>query len=225
MLKTNPREILSAIGLVVERGRRLRTSQRVSLSALGLAHPERVDYQPSGWLSLRSALRPADVSPSDVFADIGCGKGRIVYQAARRYPFGKVIGIELSPDLCKVAEANVNAHRERLRCPNVEIATADALEWPIPDDLSFAYMFSPFTGETFRAFIDRLIASHDRAPRRLRLLYVNPEEHEALMATGRFRELPLPRTLIARVKRYSTDWARLYELTGRGAATRAPASP
>ena len=39
-------------------------------------------------------------------------------------------------------------------------------------------MFRPFTGETLSRLVERLIASHDRAPRRLRLLYVNPEPEE-----------------------------------------------
>lgn len=207
-------EIIRGLSLALERGRRLSTSERVALSELGLHHPERVDYQPSGWLSLRAALRPSEVGPRDVFADIGCGKGRIVYQAARRYPFRRVIGVELSPTLAEVARANVAANRDRLRCREVEIVASDALEWELPDDLSFAYMFRPFTGATFDAMIQRLTESYDRAPRRLRILYVNPEEHERLVASGRVRELPLGRGLIARARRYPADWARLYEITG-----------
>lgn len=209
MLRTPSLEV---VALVLERARRLRTSERVPLAALGLGHPERVDYQPSGWLSLRALLRPEEVGPADVFADIGAGMGRVVYQAARRYPLKRVIGVELSPDLAEQARANIERHRSRLRCGDVEIETSDALTWEVPDDLTIAYMFRPFTGATFERMAERLIASYDRAPRRLRILYVNPEEHESLMATGRVREVPLRSSLIARIKRYSPDWARLYEV-------------
>jgi SAM-dependent methyltransferase len=223
--RTRPRELASAVGLLLERANRLGTSERVKLSELGLGHPERVDYEPSGWLALRSALAPSEVRPEDVFADVGCGKGRVVYQAARFYPFRRVIGVELSSRLSEQARANVERHRSRLRCKEVEIVTADALAWDIPDELTFVYMFRPFTGTTFARMLERLIASYDRAPRSLRVLYVRPEEHERVMASGRVEELPLRRSLIARLRRYPDDWARMYEIRGRDAATRAGASP
>ncbi|MBA3264057.1 MAG: methyltransferase domain-containing protein [Thermoleophilaceae bacterium] len=131
----------------------------VQLATVGLAHPERVDYHPSGWLSLRALLRPSEVGPDDVFADIGAGKGRVVYQAARRYGLKRVIGVELSPELAAEARANIERHRRRLRCHDVEIVTSDALAWEVPDDLTIAYMFRPFTGATFHGVIEKLIAS------------------------------------------------------------------
>ena len=203
---------LELIALGLERVRRLSTSARVPLSSLGLAHPERVDYQPSGWLSLRLLLHRRDVQSDDVFADIGAGMGRVVYQAARRYRFKRVIGVELSPDLADLARANLERHRRRLRCKDVRIETTDALAWEIPDDLTVAYMFRPFTGAIFEGTIERLIASYDRSPRRLRIAYVRPEAHDWLMATGRVRELPLPRSILPRLLRYEPGWARVYEL-------------
>jgi hypothetical protein len=69
----------------------------------------------------------------------------------------------------------------------VEIVTADVLDWPIPDDLSVAYFYNPFVGEIFHTVVTRLIESFDRHPRRLRILYVNPREHQYLLSTGRIR--------------------------------------
>jgi SAM-dependent methyltransferase len=204
---------LGRIALGLERARRLSTSSRVSLASLGLAHPERVDYQPSGWLSLRLLLRKRDVGRDDVFADIGAGMGRVVYQAARRYRFKRVIGVELSPDLASRARANLERNERKLRCTDVRIDTTDALAWEVPDDLTVAYMFRPFTGAIFEGMVERLIESYDRAPRRVRIVYVKPEAHDWLMATGRVRELPRPRKLAPRLLRYAPDWARVYELT------------
>jgi hypothetical protein len=212
MLKTTTLHMLS---VTVERLRGLHTSQVVQLATVGLAHPERIDYHPSGWLSLRAALHPSDVGPDDVFADIGAGKGRVVYQAARRYGLKRVIGVELSSDLADEARANLERNRERLRCHDVQIVTSDAVAWQVPDDLTIAYMFCPFTGATFRGVVDNLIASYDRAPRRLRIVYLNPEEHDELIATGRVRQLPMRNSLIPRLQRYDHDWARLYEVIPR----------
>jgi hypothetical protein len=212
MLKLTSLHILS---VTVERLRGLHTSQVVQLATVGLAHPERIDYHPSGWLSLRAALHPSDVGPDDVFADIGAGKGRVVYQAARRYDMKRVIGVELSPELAGEARANLERNRRRLRCGDFEIVASDALAWDVPDDLTIAYMFCPFTGATFRGVIDNLIASYDRAPRRLRIVYLNPEEHDELLSTGRVRELPMRNGLIPRLQRYDEGWARVYEVTPR----------
>jgi hypothetical protein len=48
-----------------------RTDGLVELTDLGLQSEHRLPYYPSGWLTLRRALRRADVSPRDVFIDFG----------------------------------------------------------------------------------------------------------------------------------------------------------
>ncbi len=55
-------------------------------------HPDRVWYQASGWTYLRRVLPPREVGAGDVFLDMGSGKGRVLLQAAQRYPFARVIG-------------------------------------------------------------------------------------------------------------------------------------
>lgn len=50
-----------------------------------------------------------------------------------------------------------------------------------------AFLFNPFTGQTFTTVVDHLLASVDRNPRSLRIIYVGPREHRRLMATGRIR--------------------------------------
>jgi hypothetical protein len=113
----------------------------------------------------------------------------------------------------------VQRHDRRLRCEDVQVVTSDALSWEVPDDLTVAYLFRPFTGAIFEGMVERLIASYDRTPRRLRIVYVKPEGHDALVATGRVRELRRPRKLIPRLLRYESDWARLYEVIPRSSAS------
>ena len=50
----------------------------------------------------------------DVFLDLGAGKGRMLL-AASRYPFRRVIGVELSDRLAAIARSNVAAFRLRAR--------------------------------------------------------------------------------------------------------------
>jgi SAM-dependent methyltransferase len=150
----------------------------------GLEHPERAPYASSPWWVLHWLLPRSLVKPGDMFVDYGCGRGRIVIAAARRYRFAEVIGIDISRHFTYTARMLVERER-RLRSP-VRIETGDAAEFEVPDDVAHVYMFNPFRGELFRRVVAKMLESIDRRPRRLRLIYVQPEEHEQLIETGRF---------------------------------------
>ncbi len=188
---------------LVERRYGIRTSGVVELEELGLASPDRQRYKPAPWLTLRRSVAPRSISEEDVFLDLGSGMGRIVFQAAMRYPFKRVIGVELSPTLHRIASENIDRNRRRLRCRQVRLFLSDVLDYPIPDDVTVVFMANPFTGDIFTAVADRILASFDDRPRPLRIVYFNPVEHEWLMATGRFR-------LVKRVRglRPGREWSR-----------------
>jgi hypothetical protein len=171
-----------------ERRQAVDTSPHISPAALGIEGPDRMGYEPTRWKSLPTLLPRSEVSPSDVFVDFGSGMGRMVQQAAA-YPFARVVGVEVSEQLNQVARRNYAANRQRLACKDVDFVTCDAVEFPIPDDLTHAYLFNPFVGETFRRVVANIVASVDRAPRRTLLIYQNPLMKEALEQTERFRLL------------------------------------
>jgi predicted RNA methylase len=147
---------------------------------------ERVGYAASAWRTLPRALRHVGVSADDVFIDFGCGKGRVVHQAAKRR-FRKVIGIEISPALADAARAALAAKRRAHRCQDVEIVVADASEYRVPDDLTIAYFFHPFFGKTLDVVLADIIGSIDRNPRRVSIIYSFPVAGEQVLATQRFR--------------------------------------
>ena len=93
--RAKPGDFLDAserlLGRFLDRG--LDTSD--SASGPEHIHPDREIYVPSPWYVLPRALRYLGVSDHDTFVDFGCGKGRVVHQAARR-PFRRVIGVEIS---------------------------------------------------------------------------------------------------------------------------------
>ncbi len=199
-------------GRICDRWYGIQTSGEVQLAELGLAGDERNRYKATEWRALRRVLPAREVGDHDVFIDFGSGLGRVVYQAAR-YPFRRVIGIELSEQLNQVARGNIERNRHRLRCRHVEIVTAYVQEYQIPDDLTVAFFANPFTGRLFASTIQDLVASVDRRPRRLRLIYRCPVEHEFLMATGRFRLVR-----VVRGWRPGREWSRsnatwMYEVT------------
>ncbi|WP_327582333.1 class I SAM-dependent methyltransferase [Nonomuraea sp. NBC_00507] len=188
---------------VLERRHGIHTAGIIPAEELGIADAEQHGYSPAPWSVLRRAIPPEWVRTDDVFIDFGSGMGRIVFQAAAHYPFRRVIGVELSRDLHQIAQANVERNRPRFLCQNVELVNGNVLDYDIPDDVTMAFFFNPFTGQTFDTVIDRLLASVDTNPRWLRIVYLCPVEHERLLATGRVR-------LVHRVRRPrpGREWSR-----------------
>lgn len=175
--------------LLFERHLASSTETTVRLEDLGLDAPGRSGYEASGWLWLRRGLRGCKVTRQDVFVDIGSGLGRIVYAAARHYRFARIVGVELSEQYNEVARRNLEHARPRLRCRDVEIVTADATQWTVPDEATYVYLFNPFKGEVFAAVLANIIASLDRRPRPLTIIYANPVQGQAILDSGRFTRL------------------------------------
>ena len=161
----------------------IRTARRVELDEVGMDAPGRIGYEPSPVLALRRGLRGRTVGPGDVFLDLGCGKGRVLVVAAQ-LPFDRGIGVELVPELAEQARANLA--RVELECGGVEVVCTDALAYEIPDDVTVIYLYNPFQGSIFQRVLDEIVASLEREPRALTLIYRSPFEHEAVIASGRF---------------------------------------
>jgi SAM-dependent methyltransferase len=191
-----------------------RTDGWVELTELGLPSEHRIRYQPSSWLTLPRVLRRREVSPQDVFIDFGCGKGRMVLEAARLYRFARVVGVELSPDLAALARENVEGNRRRLRTPRVEIVVSDVLAYQVPDDVTIAFFANPFTGPIFDHVITGLLDSVDRSPRRLRIVYCVPVEEAMMLQTGRIRRVASGRSFWSR--RRTHPGIGLYEVDPGG---------
>jgi hypothetical protein len=208
----------SAALLMFERRYGVRTADFVSLEDFGLAHRDRVYYSPANWRTLSRALPRHEVGGHDVFLDFGSGMGRMVLEAASRYSFARVIGVELSAQLNDIARTNLARTRLRMRSRAVELVRSDALDFAIPDDVSVVFFNNPFRGPVFATVIRNLIASVDRNPRRVRVVYFNPVESDFLLGTGRFR---LTRTVPRRWRRRGDSpfgETRVYEITERPGA-------
>jgi SAM-dependent methyltransferase len=156
------------------------TRERVTMAEIGIEDDEYHEYEPSGWRTLSFALRGIEIGPDDGFVDIGCGKGRVLLQATRR-PFGRVLGVELSPQLAEQARELVAGGR-RQRCGTVEVVVADVTRWQLPDEITIAYAYNALSGESLQRMLDRLAESVQRTPRRLLFVYANPEHEDEVLA-------------------------------------------
>jgi SAM-dependent methyltransferase len=152
------------------------------LESEGIVDHDDHDYSPESYLDFHRALRW--LSPGErggVFLDCGSGKGRIVLAAAR-HAFRRVIGVEISPVLNRVAERNLASARPRLRCRDVEFVTANAATYEFPDDVTCVFIYNPFRGAVLTAVIGSLRRSLVRAPRALSLIASTPDRFEEALA-------------------------------------------
>ncbi len=132
-------------------------------------------YAPTPWLILRRIFKHMPVQPSDVFLDMGCGKGRALF-AASFFPFHRIIGVELAEDLCKSAQDNINAFlgKSEGRAKKIEVICADAAKFRVPQEVTVLFMFDAFQGECFRSLVQNLKISLIEKPRPFHVIYVFP---------------------------------------------------
>jgi predicted RNA methylase len=140
-------------------------------------------YAGCQWPALRHALSELNPDGSEVFVDLGSGKGKALLVAGR-LSYQKVVGVELDAEIAECAKRNLARARPKLKAV-VDSQVCNALEWPIPDDAGTIFMFNPFFGHTFREVSARIFDSYDRNPRRLHIVYAHPWEHDWLVSTGR----------------------------------------
>ena len=83
----------------------------ILISSIGLgqnAKPKRepdVPYVPTTEPAVEAMLKLAEVKKSDIVYDLGCGDGRIVITAAKKYG-ARGVGIDINPQ--RISEANAN---------------------------------------------------------------------------------------------------------------------
>jgi len=116
--------------------------------------------------------------------DVGCGKG-VVLREAVKYPFRKIAGIELLPDICKIAKHNFKV----LKLENkVTCMQADAAEFEHYGEYDVFFFFNPFSGKILSKVVDKILESRkDSAP--ITIIYHNPEYFSVFQEKGECRIL------------------------------------
>jgi Histone methylation protein DOT1 len=131
-------------------------------------HPDSVHYATMGYATIRAILRHLALQPSDVFVDIGSGKGRVLCCAARS-PVRKVVGVDLSEPLCRQARVNATRLRGRRAAIAVETMPADHFDYTAATVL---FLFDPFGPATLRPVLKRI--GEDTRGHDVRIAYANP---------------------------------------------------
>jgi len=108
-------------------------------------------YQTCSYSVLWEAMRRLPAMDG-AFYDLGCGKARAVYVAARSGKFTRAVGVELVPELAEAGRRNVSA------APNAEIITADVLTVDFSDGAAF-FFNNPFGKTTLYQVLDNIARS------------------------------------------------------------------
>lgn len=137
-------------------------------------YPHAVPYDSTPPSIFRRMLRGLNIDHSEyVFVDMGCGKGKVVLLAAE-LPFKRVVGVELSPKLARIAENNLRAYRGPRKCRCVEVHCLDAAEYRIPQEPTVLFFFNPFKEPVMKVILESLRRSLEEQPRQLFILYNVP---------------------------------------------------
>jgi SAM-dependent methyltransferase len=129
--------------------------------------------------ALASALSDLNINYSEfTFADVGCGKGRAIVVAAQ-FPFHSLWGVELSPELCEIARANLALRPEWAN--RSSIIHEDAASVTYPEGPLLIFMFHPFLAPVLRRVLANLETQLRKSPRTTYVLYArNPRYTEVL---------------------------------------------
>ena len=132
-------------------------------------------YQPTDPDVLRGMLAQLQLDFARfTFVDIGSGKGRALFIAAE-YPFHRIIGVELLPELHAAAVRNIARFEDaKQRTFPIESVCVDALDYVFPADPLVVYLFNPLPEPALAAVLDHLSASINSQPRDACILYANP---------------------------------------------------
>jgi hypothetical protein len=126
---------------------------------------------------------------SFTFIDCGSGKGRALLLASE-YPFQKILGLEFSPELHRVAEDNIRRYRPAAqKCRDLQSVNADFTDYPLPSAPSVLFFFHPCRTPVLAQVVARISSSLLLHPRPLYIAYVAPTpEQEQLFTSAGFLE-------------------------------------
>lgn len=92
-----------------------------------------------------------------VFIDIGTGTGRNLLLASE-YSFKEIIGVEISPFLCRLSEDNIKKYNAvARRHMNISVQCVDALEFKFPNENMVLYFWEPFQEKVGDPFVLKLM--------------------------------------------------------------------
>ena len=123
------------------------------------------------------------------FVDMGSGKGRALLVASE-FPFAKIVGIELSDNLHRIAQENVRRYKPASQqCVAFDLKCMDARDYSYGDEPFVLFLFDPFGREILQDVVANLEASLRAKPREAYVVYVYPQFEDLLQKSPLLRKL------------------------------------
>ena len=166
------------------------TDRRISLEDLDATGPDVLPlwrYWPTLEAPFRRMMEAANIRHEEfVFVDLGSGKGRALFYASD-LPFSRIVGVEISPALHRVAEQNISIYGSiTQRCFRFELLNMDAAAYPLPRENTLLYLFQPFPAHTMEAVLRNVIESVRSHAHQVAIAYINPLFDRLILETGIF---------------------------------------
>ena len=121
------------------------------------------------------------------FVDIGCGKGRPLLVASAM-PFQRLLGIEISPALGAVAQANAAVMARRFPgLPAIQIEIGDATAALMPGPRVVCFIYHPFDASLLSALLGNLERQLQAGLEHVFLVYYNPIHGSVIDSSRRFQ--------------------------------------
>ena len=111
---------------------------RLYWGEIGTTKERANDYSPSP-KELMQTMRTQSIKTSDTIVDLGCGKGFAMYMMSK-FPFSHIGGVELSSELCNVADENLKRIMPVQK--KWKIYHSDAATWEKYDEYNIFYIYN-----------------------------------------------------------------------------------
>jgi len=178
IVSTRPTSTLqSALSVVddyiFEKRYKLDTRTEVAIDDLDISQEDKQHadkYKPTRARYFRKIMEKVDLGREGVLVDVGCGKGRILLLAAE-HGFDQVIGLEISPALCQIAERNVDAFRKvNPESGSIKVVCTNILDYQMTGNENVFFLYSPFGYSVTDRFLEMVRESLKKHPRDLCLI-------------------------------------------------------
>jgi hypothetical protein len=134
-------------------------------------NPNHVPYQPAYIWHLKKIMNCLDIKSSDKLLDYGSGKGAAMLFFSQ-YPFGEIAGVEYDEALHETAVENF----QKKGLTHLVSHNGNATLFTDIDNYNYFFFFNPFLNEVMESTIEQIRQSLIRNPRKITILYQNPQE-------------------------------------------------
>jgi hypothetical protein len=139
------------------------------------SRPGAIYYATVDYLIIRDVLHRLDLRRSDIFVDVGAGKGRVICMASQ-YRMKLVIGVECNRQLATLARLNVLRMRGKQSPVQVHVGPAEEFDY---SSVTVLYLFNPFEAEILDIVLHKV--NKHRAGESVRIAFVMESARQRLV--------------------------------------------